>query len=112
MIYPKFQYRRPPPSYNASIQNFQHQLTLTQNQKNNSTPLKNSQLKTTTSPTPRLPPTDQKPTLSKQKFKSHSRPPKKKILDLQLINHIPTLKITQLIKNRPYQKIIYNKKIT
>ncbi|KAK3090015.1 hypothetical protein FSP39_008526 [Pinctada imbricata] len=33
MMYPEFQYRRPPPSYNASMQDFQHQLVLAQTQR-------------------------------------------------------------------------------
>lgn len=32
-MYPEFQYRRPPPSYNASMQDFQHQLALAQSQR-------------------------------------------------------------------------------
>lgn len=33
VMYPEFQYRRPPPSYNASMQDFQHQLALAQSQR-------------------------------------------------------------------------------
>ncbi|XP_060081412.1 uncharacterized protein LOC132560753 [Ylistrum balloti] len=32
VMYPEFQYRRPPPSYNVSMQEFQHQLVMAQNQ--------------------------------------------------------------------------------
>lgn len=35
MMYPEFQYRRPPPSYNVSMQEIQHQLVLAQNQPRN-----------------------------------------------------------------------------
>lgn len=35
VMYPEFQYRRPPPSYNVSMQEFQHQLVMAQNQPRN-----------------------------------------------------------------------------
>lgn len=79
---------------------------------NNSTPLRNSQLRTTASPAPRPPPTGQEPALSGQGYRSHFPPPKGRILDLQPIGHMPALKVTQLIRDRPYQKIICSKEVT
>ena len=88
-MYPEFQYRRPPPSYNASMQDFQHQLVLAQSQRERFHSTEELPAEDYSLPALPLPPTDPAPAPFAPAFRSPSLPCRETTLTHPPTGHIP-----------------------